>query len=423
MMLTTWQGTRRMAIVACLLLVVPVLLLAPDSVAESRRPKPKTKKVQAVGEWAFKRLQHAQELLGEEKYGDATKELDRMKDRRRLNDHERALMWQTYGYIHSAQERYEEAAESFAKSLEKNALAESAALSTQYNLGQLYLAIERFDKALKTLLDWYGKTETPSADAEYTLAVAHVQSGRHAEAIPYVKRAIAGSSKPREGWYQLLLSLHFELKQYREVANLLEVMVLQFPKKAYWKQLSGIYGELKQEKKSLAALQLAYSQGLLDERRDLVNLANLYLYHEVPYRAAHVLEKGIEDGIVEPDVDTWELLSNSWLHAKEYDRALAPLTKAAQMSEDGDLFVKLAQVHLQREDWVKVREALELAVDKGDLSNPGNAYVLLGIANYNTKQLNAATQAFREARKHDKQRKTANQWLEHIRQEQQSENG
>jgi len=418
MRLTPWQGLRRMAIAACLLLVVPVLLLSTDSVAAKRREKPQTKKVQAVGEWAFKRLHHSQELLGEEKYAEAAKELDRMKDRRRLNDHERALMWQTYGYIYSSQEQYKKAAESFEKSLEKDALAESAARSTQYNLGQLYLATEQFDKALKTLLDWYGKTETPSADAEYTLSVAHVQAGQHAEAIPYVKRAIANSSAPREGWYQLLLSLYFELKQYQEVANLLEGMVLQFPKKVYWKQLSGIYAELKQEKKSLAVLQLAYSQGLLDERRDLVNLANLYLYHEVPYRAARVMEKGIEDGIVEPDVDAWELLSNSWLHAKEYDRALEPLTKAAEMSEDGDLFVKLAQVHLQREDWVKVRAALELAVDKGDLSNPGNAYVLLGIANYNTKQLSAAKQAFRRARKHDRQRRTASQWLEHIRQEQ-----
>jgi tetratricopeptide (TPR) repeat protein len=417
MTLTTWQGMRRMAIAACLLLVVPMLLLSTEAAAE-RREKPKTKKVQAVGEWAFKRLQYAQEMLGEEKYAEAAKELDRMKERRRLNDHERALMWQTYGYIYSAKEQYKKAAAAFEKSLEKDALAESAALGVQYNLGQLYLATEQFDKALKTLLDWYSKTETPGPENEYTLAVAHVQAKKHAEAIPYVKRAIAGSSKPREGWYQLLMSLYFELKEFQEVASLLEVMVLKFPKKVYWKTLSGIYGELKQEKKSLAALQMAYSQGLLDDRRDLVNLANLYLYHEVPYRAARVIEKGIEDEIIEPDVEAWELLSNSWLHAKEYDRALEPLTKAAEMSEDGDLFVKLAQVHLQREDWGKVRKALELAVDKGDLSNPGNAYVLLGIANYNTKQLRAAKKAFREASKHDKQRKTANQWLKHISQEQ-----
>jgi len=418
MTLTTWQGLRRMALAVCLLLVVPVLLLSADFAAAERREKPKTKKVQAVGEWAYKRLQEVQELLGEEKYPEATKELERMKERRRLNDHERALMWQMYGYVYSAQEQYNKAAASFEKSLEKDALAESAARGTQYNLGQLYLALEQFDNALKTLLDWYSKTETPSPDAEYLLAMAYVQNEKIAEAIPYAKRAIAGSSAPREAWYQLLLSLHFQLKEYQEAADLLEVMVLQFPKRIYWKQLSGIYNELKQEKKSLAALQLAYSQGLLDERRDLVNLANLYLYHEVPYRAALVVEKGIEDGIIEPDVEAWELLSNSWLHAKEYDRALEPLTKAAEMSENGDLFVRLAQVHLQREDWVKVRAALELAVEKGDLSNPGNAFVLLGIANYNTKQLNAAKQAFREASKHDKQRKTASQWLKHIRQEQ-----
>ena len=416
MTISARSGFRLGAVVLSLLLASSAVL-APDATAE-RREKPKTKKVQAVGEWAHKRLQTTQEFLAEDKFAEALAELDRMKAKRRLNDHERALMWQFYGFIQSSQEDYKAAAESFEKCLAKDALPESTARSTQYNLGQLYLATEQFDKALKTLLDWYSKTETPSPDAEYTLAVAYVQTQKHAEAIPYLKRAIAASSLPRESWYQLLVSLYFEGKQYKEVAELLEMLVLRFPKKSYWMQLSGIYMEMNLEKKSLAALQMAYSQGFLVEHKELVNLAQFYLYHDLPYRAAGLLEAEMRKGNIEADADVWELLSISWLHAKEYKRAMEPLAEAARMSDNGDLYVKLAQVHLEREDWSKAREALEAAVDKGDLTDPGNAHLLLGVSHYNSGKLSAAERSFLEASNHDRQRKSAKRWIKHIRQEQ-----
>jgi len=97
---------------------------------------------------------------------------------------------------------------------------------------------------------------------------------------------------------------------------------------------------------------------------------------------------------------------------------MEPLAEAARMSDNGDLYVKLAQVHLEREDWSKAREALEAAVDKGDLTDPGNAHLLLGVSHYNSGKLSAAERSFLEASNHDRQRKSAKRWIKHIRQEQ-----
>lgn len=40
------------------------------------------------------------------------------------------------------------------------------------------------------------------------------------------------TSKPRENWYQLLLSMLYQKKQYAEAANVLESMVAFWPEKS-----------------------------------------------------------------------------------------------------------------------------------------------------------------------------------------------
>jgi tetratricopeptide (TPR) repeat protein len=257
-----------------------------DAIEDEEREKRKRKQ-HAVGEWAYKKLSESHELLAEEKFDEALKLMNEMSQRKRLNPHEQALMWQTYAYIQSSQQKYKQATESFEKCLALDALPEAAALNTQYNLGQLYMSIERYDAAVKTLENWLGKVENPAGSAYYLLAMAHVQNEDLARALPYARSAVASAKEPVESWLQLLLSLEFELKHYRKVADVLEVLVTHFPSKTYYLQLSAIYNELDREKRSLAVLELAYVQDLLDRESELLNLAQLYLFHDVPYRAAH----------------------------------------------------------------------------------------------------------------------------------------
>ena len=340
--------------------------------------------------------------------------MNEMSQRKRLNPHEQALMWQTYAYIQSSQQKYKQATESFEKCLALDALPEAAALNTQYNLGQLYMSIERYDAAVKTLEDWLSKVENPAGSAYYLLAMAHVQNEDLARALPYARKAVARAKEPVESWLQLLLSLEFELKHYREVADVLEVLVTHFPSKTYYLQLSAIYNELGREKRSLAVLELAYVQGLLDRESELLNLAQLYLFHDVPYRAAQVLEKGLEEKRIDDEADNWELLGNAWLQAREYDRVIAPLGRAAELSEDGDIYLRLAQVHMERDEFSEALAALEKAFAKGGLKEPGKAYLLLGITHAGAKRYASARKAFDEAQKYEKSRKEARQWIGHV---------
>jgi Tfp pilus assembly protein PilF len=393
---------------------VTLVLTLGTSLAHAAKDDTKTRKVQAVREIAGKRLSTAYEALKENDYAAALEAMDALKKKSSLNDHERALMWQTYGYIQSSQDDYKAATISFQKCVELNALPLAAHQSTIYNLAQLYLALEDYDRALKTLKLWFSQETNPKAAAYYMLGIAYVQSGDLEKALEPSLTAIRKSNAPKEPWLQLAMSLQFERKNYRAVVGILEQLLARYPKKSYWTQLSGVYGELEEDENALAALEVAYSQEMLTKERELIGLARMYLYHQVPYRAARVVERGIEDGTIKPTLESWELLANSWLHAREYDKGIGPLGKAAKLSEDGKLFERLGQVHLEREEWPEAEKAFTTALKRGDLSNEGSTRLLLGIALASANKKAEARKAFQLAKKHPKTKKAATQWLEHL---------
>ena len=412
-----------LALVGAVALSAPILVVpgpAGEAVAQRReqRKPPETKKVKAVREWAFKRLSQAQEALASDDYATTLKNLEDMKRSTRLNEHEIALMHQTYAYYYSEKEDFKGALREFEAAVATGGLPTAVELSVRYNIGQLYIMDEQYHKGIDTLNEWLRLVETPTPDAYILLANAWVQLEDYERALPHAKQAVDMSvNKPREGWMKMLLSLYFQLERYPQAEGVLERLVRLWPKKQYWMQLSLVYATNEKEHEALVALEVAYGEGYLTESRELVRLAQMYLFHEIPYRAAKVLEKGFTDERIEETEDNYELLANSWIRAQELALALPPLGSAANLSEDGNLYMRIGQIHVEAEKWKNAERALSTAIQKGDLDRPGLANLLLGIAQFNSGKVTAAKRSFTRASQYDKYKQQGRQWLRHIAQQ------
>jgi tetratricopeptide (TPR) repeat protein len=369
-----------------------------------------------------KKFNKAYEALQEEDYDTARKIMNSF-DAEDMKDYPAALVYQTRGHLFGIEEKYAEAAEQFELCLAKESLPPGSQLSIRFNLAQIYLMLEQFDRSIKNFKIWFEQSENPNPSAYYMLAMAYYQSGAPQKAVEPARTAIDMTDSPKQGWLQLLLALYMEQKQYKKAVPLLEDLVTRFPKKSYWIQLAAVYSELGRDMDSLAAQQLAYAQGLLTTDRELTRLAQLFLFNDLPFSAAVVMQKGLADGTIENDSDNWRLLGDSWLAAREYEKALEPLHNAAELSDDGDLYVRLGQVYVQREEWGKAIETLGQALGKGSLKDVGNAHLLIGIANYNQKKIGAARTSFAKARDSEKTKDSANRWLKHIEREQRARQG
>jgi hypothetical protein len=400
---------RKFRLALLLLLTAAFAMPAPWAMADEDDKE--EQKSYTVNKWAYKRLNEAHALIGQNKYKEALEIMEDMKGRRRLNPYERALTWQTVGYIWSARENFPKAIQAFEKCLAFKALPDAASKDTRFNLGQLYLANKQYKMAIRTLSEWMASVNNPAPKAKYMLAMAYVQASNYKSALYWVKSAIAGVRKPQEAWLQMQMSCHFKLKQMAQVAKVLERLVTLYPRRNYWLQLSAVYHEIKQVEKSLAVLELAYLQGFLKSKAEVTNFAQMLAYHGIPTRAAEVLEKGMKDGIIKRDVRSLRLLGDSWLRAREYIKAVGPLSQAAEKDQKGDLWVQVAQIYLEREEWKKAGQALSKALQKGNLTDTGNAHLLLGIAHFRGNQPKAAKKAFDQAKQFKNTKRSAEQWI------------
>ncbi len=357
-------------------------------------------------------------LLQEEGDTAAAQEILESINLKRAKPYGRARILQMLGTMAASEEDFEKALDYLERCVAENALQPEDQLRSLYLVGQLQTMLERYDDAIVTLESWISQVETPAPGSYYTLAVTYYQAERPDDALNAAKKAVELSDDPREPWYRLLLSLYLERSEYEEALTILDNMILNFPNKAYWSQMAAIYAQLDNMSRSLAVQQFAKSEGFLTESKDLTRVAQMFMVEGLPHRGAAVMRQGLEDGSIEKTEQAFQTLSDTLLQSREWEQALDPLGKAAELHKNGSLYVRLAQVNLQLGRWGDARSSLNLAFEKGDLSDEGQAHILFGIAAANDKKWNASVAAFKRAQKFDGTRVVAGKWIAYVQREQ-----
>lgn len=361
-----------------------------------------------------KLLTEAIEALNNDNYAGASAAINKV-NMERLSPYERSRTEQIKASIESARENYPAAQKHLQAAIDGGGLNEQEVQSTRYQIAQMFLAQEKWREGAAALENWFKTAQDPNGAAYYLLAVAYYQMEDYKRAIVPAQKAVDLTDKPQEGWVQLVLALYLQQDQYANAVPLLKKLINMAPdKKTYWQQLSSVYGQMEDYKKSLAVAQLAYNGGIFNDDADIRRLADLQLFNDAPYRCGLTLDEAIQKKLVKVDFKLYEKQANCWVAARDFAKSIGPLQKAAEMSSNGDLFVRLGEVQVQRNEWASAVTALQNGLRKGGLRDTGNAQLLLGIAQYNQKNYAGAREAFNRARNFEKHRKMADGYLQLI---------
>ncbi len=372
----------------------------------------------ALSETTYRRLEKIQALMAAERFGEAEKKLQSLAGRVREGGYEYAVVMQTWGYLHAAEGRYRKAVAAFRKALETGALPDEVVAALKYDLAQLYAGLEEWKQAARAYEAWLAETKNPSAESYAFGAMVYAQLERYGKAIGAIRKAISKAQRPREAWYQLLAALHYQRNDLKSMARVLEKMVTLWPGRArYWKQLAGVHHLLGRNRRALAVLALAYRQGFLNKESELLNLVELYLMQKIPYKAARILEREMAAGRIRRTGRNRQRLGEIWMQARETEAAIDALEAAARARKDGRLHLRLARLWYERERWAKVVHHARRARALGGLRNPGDAWLLEGMALYERGETAAARAAFERARAHSESRTQAAQWLAYLEQD------
>ena len=401
------------------LVLAAVLCMALSGLSQAQQDQErKTKQTVAMSQQVFEKLTKIQQLVEAEDYAGGQQAINEMLANDKLTPYERAQVNNLSGYSYYLQERYPDAIRAYERVLAEPELPEALQLSTMKTLAQLHFTTEDYPKALETVRRLMALVPEPAADVYMLLGQAHFQMQNYREALEPIKTAIDMFSEqdriPRENWLLLLRVCYYELGDFPNMIGVLKDLIAYYPKDTYVLTLAGVYSELGDTKKQLSLSEVLYEKGFLNNPSHIVNLANLYLLHEAPYKAAVLLEKEMASNRVEKDVRNLRLLSQAWYTSREDEKAIPPLRQAAELSGDGELFVRLAQAHINLEQWDQAATAIQRGIRLGGISREDTAHIMLGMALFNQKKLSLARDAFQKALPDNRSRRTAQQWIQYV---------
>jgi tetratricopeptide (TPR) repeat protein len=367
-------------------------------------------------------LTRIHKYMEEEDWENAERELMQTARRYFKNEdsYERALINQLYGQFYALQRDYKSAIPWFEKALAKSRLPFAADLQVTYSLSQCYFQTGRYKDVIKTLENYRVKASKRGQNMApvqlMVLGIAYFQEADILNAYTNISEANATATKLNEEWLQYEFALAVKLEKFDEAINVGQFLVFVNPeKKSYWKQLSGVYYGSESEELSLAGLELAYENDVLDKEKDYIDLARYFMYKELPIKAIDVLNDGINIKKVKQNRKNYEFLADAYFLAKDRVKGIDALIKAEALEKDADLSYKIARFAFENEDWSKAITYFSQAKKQGYEKYPGRLELLLGISYFEISNYEEALSFLNESLEFDSSNSAAEGWISYIK--------
>jgi len=372
------------------------------------RAPPPTRTSDVLTERVFNQVSEIQELMSPEEegvepnYEAAKRLLDGLNERYdRLNDFEKSTILNFYTNYYLNTDNIEMALQTFERILTIENLRPESRLRALMALGQLYMGEERYAESIDAFTRWRDLSDTENENVYLGLANSHYNLAQYNEAIPFLINhmdMLSAAGRPiAKNIYGLLNLMYIELEDYVSAERITKQMVTLFDEASDWRNLSAIYGYLDNDKKRIETLSVTFAKGYMSNASEFLNLAQSLAGIDAPFKGAKVLEKGLQDGIVEENEDNLQRLVQLYMLANEYELALAPAIKAAEIGETGSSYDQLGYIYYMMHDYTNAVAAMRQALDRGGLENPGDAQLFLARALVELDQFDEATTAARRA--------------------------
>ena len=362
-----------------------------------------------------------------------------------LKSYDRSVMWNAWAYVYFSEGQYSQALDSYRKLMNEPESTIPLRTGALLSMGQLSMVQENYDQGIKYILQWMDEVEKVTAQAWSFLGQAYYAKEDYRKSFSSIENAIKLAEeegyKPRENWYVIMAANINELKAeigeekaLLQQIDIYEILVNLYPKKQYFIQLGGSYGQLGRERDYMITLKAAYLKDFLNKESEYLALAQLLLLNKNPYWAADVLVSGQKKMITKVDEETEEetiepvvkdteknlkLLADSWRMAQEIDKAIPILERSAEMSKDGTSYVILGNLYLSEDRVEQAIKAINKGLEKGDIKNLSQVYLTLGQAHFELQNFEEARTNFRIAARDKKKiiKTQANTWLKYTENE------
>ena len=384
-------------------------------------------------------VKRIQKLMGANKYGKAIglgqSILPRVK---KESPYAEALINELIANSYLIQKKLDQAEPYLKTIVQLNALQPSSQRAIVQELAAVYLENKNYNGAIRlynqVLQQETANKQQPRPDLYYRLGLAYSYRGDansrksdYSTALRYIKQAIRmaeqlhakdpkNNDAPSKDWYQSWFVMAYKLQDFKQARDVAQLLVAKWPNdKDFWSYYANTALLLHDDQQATAIYGLMYKRGMFKSKDDYMQLASLLLEQNTPYKAAEVISDGMQKGIIPKTKDNYDTLSGAWIAARDWDKALSSLSEEAKVSSNGKVYLRQAQIYLNRRDYAKAHEAAQNALNKGGLKNDaGSAWMTLGQAAFEQKDYSTAVKAFHAAEKYKSQERNARSWIKYV---------
>ena len=364
------------------------------------------------------RQQKIQEKFEEEDWAGAEQEARAALRRACKKGFEHSEINNWIGVALFQQDKVPEAIDAYLKVVNEPEADPDKRTRVRFNMAQLMFIEEDYQTAIKQLETWMTEVETVDRGGKILLAKAYYNVDDKDRALVLVEEVMEQSremkSVPKEGWLSFQWVLYYEKSLYRKAIGVNHALLTLYPDTKYWKQITAMFAALEDEKNELLGLEITYMQNGLEQEKQLMALAYRYLAFDTPFRAAYLIEKGMEFGMIERTQKNLEVLGSAWQRSQEFGRASPVLEEAAAMSDDGDVWSRLAGVYLNINENEKALEAANKALAKGNLKREDLTWMNKANAEAALHCYKDAEKSFERAIAFPKTQKGATSWKKYV---------
>jgi Flp pilus assembly protein TadD len=222
---------------------------------------------------------------------------------------------------------------------------------------------------------------------------------------------------PKEAYLNFQLSSNVKLKDDAATLESLKKMVRYYPSDKYWENLLDIYRhKTSSDRVVLGYYRLMSEVGVLKQKGDYLEMAQLSTNTGLPGESAAILQKGTQSGLLKT-ADKKEqaridaALADSTRLATADKASLPQLAKDAEKSPKGQADVALGQAYASYGQTDDAIAALQRGIKKGGVTDADEANLSLGIAYLKKGQKDQARQAFETVKGDSKWHDLAQLWL------------
>lgn len=267
---------------------------------------------------------------------------------RDLTDYEKALGHQFEATLALETNDYQRAYDAFHQAWLLKVYEPFQQLQIQRTLAQLAMQLGQWQTAVDFYVPWIeainaGEFETQVSAQDYVyVAQSNYRLDAWPETVRYVNKAIRTSQSPiPESWYRMkliaLLNQYERLNQKdtnmlsksketlrHQAIEVSKILVVQYLKTTYWRQLALLYQQGQQDqdyRKALSTLHSAYVVDMLTAEQDLLWMIKLMIQQENYHSAGRVIQTELKHQRLSEHAETLSLQADAWLMAKAFEEA------------------------------------------------------------------------------------------------------